>query len=357
MAPETVLEVLVALPFATAFAVSAILAPGLIEMLRRRGVGQVISQDGPESHRVKQGTPSMGGLIIIAGVLAGCLAAILASRNPKWVIDVDKLTRRSDLAAVLYLMVGYALIGMLDDYLTIRQIRGIRGLPSKPKAALQAVLAAVFLAWLGLGRAEGFVPVLLVGGHQILSGVWYWVFAGAYIVGMTNFVNISDGLDGLASGLASMAAAAFICCAILLPWGVRSECDLTLYSILPAIAGACMAFLWFNTHPAKVFMGDTGALAIGAALASTAVVSHREVLLAVIGLVFVFEGLSTALQWAVFKFTRVFTGTGRRVFRKSPVHHHFELSGWPEPMVVVRFWILGVLATAVGFAGAVWRVW
>ncbi|MCX8053895.1 MAG: phospho-N-acetylmuramoyl-pentapeptide-transferase, partial [Armatimonadetes bacterium] len=296
MAPETVLELLVALPFATAFVVSALLAPGVIEMLKRRGAGQVISRDGPESHLVKQGTPSMGGLIIVAGVLAGCLVAIVASRNPKWVLDVDRLTRRSDLAAVLYLMVGYTLIGMLDDYLTIRQPRGVRGIPSKPKAALQALLAAIFLAWLGFGRAEPFVPVLVVGGHQILSGVWYWMFAGVYIVGMTNFVNISDGLDGLASGLASLAAAAFVCCTLLLPWGLRSECDLTLYSLLPAVAGACIAFLWFNAHPAKVFMGDTGALAIGAALSATAIIAHREVLLIIIGLVFVLEGLSTAIQ-------------------------------------------------------------
>ncbi|MDH7601994.1 MAG: phospho-N-acetylmuramoyl-pentapeptide-transferase [Armatimonadota bacterium] len=357
MAPEVILQALIALPFAVAFAVSAALAPGIIGMLKRRGAGQVISQDGPQSHLAKQGTPTMGGLIILAGTFAGCLAAVVASRNPKWVLNTGALTRHSDLAAVLYLATGYALIGMLDDYLTIRQPAGIRGIPSKPKALMQAVLAALFLTWLAFGRTEGFVPVLVVGGHQILSGVWYWVFACAFIVGMTNFVNISDGLDGLAAGLAALAAMVLVCCAIMLPWGVRSECDLTLYGLLPAVAGACTAFLWFNAHPAKVFMGDTGSLAIGASLSAAAIVAHKEALLVVIGFVFVLEGLSTAVQWAVFKFTRITTGTGRRVFRKSPLHHHYELSGWPEPMVVARFWILGVLASVAGFAGAVWRIW
>ena len=127
--------------------------------------------------------------------------------------------------------------------------------------------------------------------------------------------------------------------------------------LLWAMAGACLAFLWFNTNPAKVFMGDTGSLALGAALPAIAIVTHREILLIVVGLVFVLDGLSSMLQWAVFKFTRITTGTGRRVFKKSPIHHHFELCGWPEQTIVVRFWILGVLAAVAGFAGTMGRLW
>ena len=357
MAVETILETLIALPFLVSFTVSMALAPGIIAMLKRRGAGQVISRDGPESHLAKAGTPSMGGLIILAGIFAGCLATLVVTRNPKWNIAVESMTRRSDLAAVLYLAVGFALIGLLDDYLTIRQPQGIRGIPSKPKALLQTLVAVLFLCWLAFGRPNGFVPVLVIAGHQVLSGFGYWIFAVAYIVGMANFVNITDGLDGLASGLASITAAIIAACMLLLPGGGRAECDLTLYGLLPAITGACVAFLWFNTNPAKVFMGDTGSLALGAAFAATAIIAHREILLVVTGLVFVIEGLSTALQWAVFKFTRILTGTGRRVFRKSPIHHHFELVGWPEQTVVARFWVVGALAGMLGFAGATWRLW
>lgn len=357
MTVEVLLEVLVAVPFVAGFLVSIVFAPGLIDMLKRRGMVQVISEHTPESHRAKAGTPSMGGLIILAGILAGSFATLLASRNPKWVLNVSNLSRHQDLAAVLYLVVGYALIGLLDDYLTIRQPGGVRGIPSKPKAALQLLLAVVFLGWIGLGRPEGFVPVLVVGGQQVLSGIYYWVFAAIYIVGMANFINITDGLDGLASGLVSLVAAAFLACVLFLPGGARSECDITLYGLLSAVAGACLAFLWFNASPAKVFMGDTGSLAIGVALPAAAIIAHREVLLLVLGLVFIIEGLSTAIQWAVFKYTRITTGTGRRVFKRSPIHHHFELSGWSEQTIVVRFWILGVVAAVIGFAGAVLRLW
>jgi phospho-N-acetylmuramoyl-pentapeptide-transferase len=246
---------------------------------------------------------------------------------------------------------------MFDDHLTIRPIGGVRGMSSKPKAAVQALLAIAFVMWLATNRAEGFLPVLVVAGRPVLSGIAYWVFAVVFIVGMTNFVNITDGLDGLVSGLVGIAALALIACIMLLPGGARGECDLTLYALLSAIAGACVAFLWFNANPAKVFMGDTGSMALGAALPAIAILTHREVLLIVVGLVFVLDGLSSALQWAVFKYTRVTTGTGRRVFKKSPVHHHLELSGWPEQTVVARFWIMGVLAALIGFAGAVWQLW
>jgi phospho-N-acetylmuramoyl-pentapeptide-transferase len=210
--------------------------------------------------------------------------------------------------------------------------------------------------WLATGRTGTFEPMLFISGKAIIGGWLYWAFAVVYLVAMSNFVNITDGLDGLVSGLTAIAATAFVVAAsAVIPYGA-SYLQPPIF-VLMGFVGACVAFLWFNTNPAKVFMGDTGALAIGVALPAIAIVTHREVLMMVVGLVFILDGLSTALQWAVFKFTRITTGTGRRVFKKSPVHHHFELSGWPEQTVVVRFWICGILAALLGLAGAGWGWW
>jgi len=346
------------LSFGVAFTTSILFGPGVIAVLKRRGMGQIISDDGPQSHKSKAGTPTMGGLIILAGVFAAVLAAVLVLQS-RWVTPFGfRVMRSYDLLAVLMLMVGYALIGMVDDYLTVRPVGGVRGIASKPKAAAQILLAVAFVAWIMSHRPGEFFPALMVAGRPVLSEFAFWVFAVLYIAGMANFVNITDGLDGLVSGLTAIVCVAMIACTLLAPGGVYRDLDPSLYALLPAIAGACVAFLWYNTNPAKVFMGDTGALAIGVALPAIAILSHREILLIVVGLVFVLDGLSSAIQWAVFKFTRITTGTGRRVFKKSPIHHHFELSGWMEQTVVVRFWILGAIAALIGFAGAVcWRLW
>lgn len=348
---------LIALPFAVAFLVSMVFAPGMIAALKRRRVGQVISEDGPESHRNKEGTPTMGGLIILAGILGA--AFVLTSG---WVFRGDNMIVRGasyghgDLLAVVLLMLSYALLGVVDDALTVRP-SAARGIPSKPKAAIQILLAVAFVLWLAYGRPDGFLPMLVVGGTTVLAGVWYYVFAVVFIVGMANFVNITDGLDGLACGLMSIAAAAFVVCPVFVPGIVVEPVNPMLFSLLSAVAGACLAFLWFNANPAKVFMGDTGSLALGVVLPAIGIMAHREVLVIIVGLIFVLDGLSSALQWAVFKFTRVTTGTGKRVFKKSPVHHHFELSGWAEQAIVARFWILGVVAAVLGLAGATWRIW
>lgn len=345
------------LSFGVAFITSMLFGPGVIAVLKRRRMGQIISEDGPESHKSKAGTPTMGGLIILAGVFAATLVAVLALQS-RWIAPFGVgLTRSYDVLAVLLLMVGYALIGMADDYLTVRPIGGVRGIASKPKAAAQILLAVAFVAWVMSHRPGEFFPALVVAGRPVLSDIAFWVFAVLYIAGMANFVNITDGLDGLVSGLTAIVCAAMIACTLLVPGGVRRDVDPSLYALLPAIAGACVAFLWYNANPAKVFMGDTGALALGAALPAIAILAHREILLIVVGAVFILDGLSSALQWAVFKYARITTGTGRRVFKKSPVHHHFELSGWPEQTVVVRFWILGAIAALIGFAGAIWRLW
>jgi phospho-N-acetylmuramoyl-pentapeptide-transferase len=337
----------VALPFLAAFVVAMLFAPGTIGMLKKRGMGQRISEDGPASHLTKEGTPTMGGLIIIAGILGGVLAYT-------WAAQSVAITPRSFLAnkllAALLLMAGFAMLGMLDDYLTIHPRGGVRGIASRPKAAIQFLMAAIFVIWL----AGQETAILSLGGTGILIGAGYCIFAVFYIVGMANFVNISDGLDGLAAGLAAIAAVAFCLIASLTSPSYEA---LSTIPLLWAVAGACIAFLWFNANPARVFMGDTGALAVGVMLPVVAVLAHREALLVIVGLVFVLDGLSTALQWAVFKSTRITTGTGRRVFRKSPVHHHFELCGWPEQQVVIRFWIVGALCAIIAYAGAYSGLW
>lgn len=344
---------LVALPFGAAFIVSMILGPGIISMLKSRRIGQRISEDGPESHATKAGTPTMGGLIIIAGMLVGTLATAWILLKPSMGLPGSAI-EGENLLAVVVLMVGLSLLGLLDDYLTIHPRGGVRGIASKPKAAAQFFLILAFIMWLA-GRPEAFNPALYIGGREIISGWLYWVFAVVYITGFANFVNITDGLDGLVAGLTA------ILCVTLVMVGfftvARAEGGVLLAGLVSAMMGACVAFLWYNANPAKVFMGDTGSLALGVGLPAIAIITHRELFLVIAGFVFIMDGFSTMIQWAVFKYTRIRTGTGRRVFKKSPVHHHFELSGWAEPTVVTRFWIIGVVAGLIALAGAIWGIW
>jgi len=339
-------------PFVAAFAVSMLFGPGVIAMLKRRNVGQTISSDGPESHQTKAGTPTMGGLIILAGVFVGAALAAWVLTDLVGVGAVGASPRL--ILAVVALMAAYAALGMADDYLTIHPVKGVRGIASKPKAVAQVLLAVAFVMWLSSLPSQVFSPELYVRGFLLLSGTLYYAFAVVFIVAMANFVNITDGVDGLVSGLTAIACVAFW---LIMQLTGSAFAANTIGSVLWAIAGACVAFLWFNANPAKVFMGDTGSMALGVALPAIAILAHKEILVIIIGLVFIVDGLSSALQWAVFKYTRIRTGTGRRVFKKSPIHHHFELSGWPEQMVVVRFWIMGIIAAALAFAGAAWGWW
>lgn len=289
----------------------------------------------------------MGGLIILAGVFAGAFAITYFGRVhiPGYAYE----TGLCDLFAVLLLMTAYAILGLIDDYLTVHPMRGVRGIASKPKSAVQILLAIAFIMWLASHRG-GFSPMLTIGGITILQGIPYWVFAVLFITGMGNFVNITDGLDGLVSGLSAIAVLAFV--VILMLANQLGNVSPMLLALFASVGGACIAFLWFNANPAKVFMGDTGSLALGVGLPAVAIIAHKEVLMIVICLVFVLDGLSSALQWAVFKFTRITTGTGKRVFKKSPIHHHFEMCGWAEQKIVIRFWICAVIAAILAFTGA-----
>jgi phospho-N-acetylmuramoyl-pentapeptide-transferase len=238
---------------------------------------------------------------------------------------------------VLILTIAYALIGFVDDLLTMRPRNGKRGLSSKMKFGLQFVAATAFALW--LSHIPGFDSTLRLGNWFYIDLGWTYIpFAVLFITGMANFINITDGLDGLAAGLIIILALTLAASPFL--FGMVSN-DYSI--VLLTLAGACAAFLWFNFNPAKVFMGDTGSLAIGALIPALALVMKMEVFMVIAGMVFILDGLSSAVQWAVFKYTRIRTGTGRRVFKMSPIHHHFELSGIPEQSVVVRFWIVGGL--------------
>lgn len=309
------------LPPVIAFVVTMAAAPAIIKALTRLKMGQVISEDAPASHQTKANTPSMGGLIILIGLFAGWITALLMGADAKQFVPV------------MVLVLAYAALGAIDDYLTIRPRGNVRGISSKPKAAIQFLLAIAFVLFVCLSRPWGENEVV-IGDTGVLSGWLYIIFAVLFVSGLANFVNITDGLDGLVSGLT-----VFACVPLTLMYsGVGA------YPLFASLGAAALAFLWFNTNPARVFMGDTGSLAIGAALAGSAIVYNAETLAIIACLVFILDGLTSAIQWAVFKYTRIRTGTGRRVFKKSPIHHHFELSGWPEQTVVVRFWIIGIAA-------------
>lgn len=290
----------------------------------------------------------MGGLGIVVGLLVAS----------SWPVIHDKAITDFDMAAVigavpkfcaiLLLMLAYAIIGGIDDWLTIKPRNGKRGIGSKPKFLLQLIIAIGFVAWLALTKQVGtevnFLPFQYLGRSlwNVNLGWIYWPIAVLLITGMANFVNITDGLDGLASGLTVILA--FALAMFAGPFSM----------LLTALAGACLAFLWFNYNPAKIFMGDTGSLAIGAMIPAVAIVAKAEIFMIIAAMVFILDGLSSALQWAVFKYTRIRTGTGKRIFKMSPVHHHFELSGIPEQLVVVRFWIAGVLFALLAILIMLW---
>lgn len=365
--------VFIALAVVSAFVAAMVVAPFVINALRRMKLGQTIQKDGPQTHFSKAGTPTMGGVIIVFGVLVGALISLAAISwaTPEYQINLTSLINpwMQQLIAVVALVLGYALVGLIDDYLTIKPIKGVRGIASKPKSVIQFLLAVGFVLWL---RQSGFDPVLNVGSSHFYLGEYYWVLAVFFIAGMANFVNITDGLDGLLSGLSIIAFIAMfvsVCTLGLVKSAIHSyilqsasdgcnyEQAIMMAVLWMAGVGACLAFLWFNKYPAKVFMGDTGSLALGSLFPASAIILHKEILMIIVGMVFVLDGFSTIIQWAVFKYTRIRTGTGKRVFLKSPVHHHFEMMGWPEQTVVVRFWICGIIAALIGYAGMTLGWW
>jgi phospho-N-acetylmuramoyl-pentapeptide-transferase len=321
--------------------------PIAIRMLRARGYGQLIRDDGPTTHHTKRGTPTMGGTVIIAATLAGYFVAHL--------VALRGFTASGLL--VLMLMTGLGLVGFLDDYIKIRKQRSL-GLTAWAKFAGQGVVALGFgILATHFRNASGLSPasthLSFTRDYALdFTAAGFVVWAYLMVTATSNGVNLTDGLDGLAAGSSCMVFGAYV---IIAFWQFRNNCvtspihncyavrdplDITI--IAAAAMGACFGFLWWNASPARIFMGDTGSLGLGGLLAGIAMVTRTELLLVVLGGLFVIETLSVIIQVSVFKATR------KRVFNMAPFHHHFELAGWDENTVIVRFWIIAGLAVAFG---------
>lgn len=306
----------------SAFAIALLLGPGSIRFLARLKAGQQVRKDGPTTHQGKSGTPTMGGVIIIAGVVGGTLLFA---------------TPTSSVATYLLVtLIGYGLIGLADDFISVIAKRSL-GLKARHKLIAQIVIALPIVLF-ALNSAD-LRPELIVPFTERTWTIapWFFVILGmTTIVGSANAVNFTDGLDGLAAGASAIAGAVYSVISLSL-----GHLDAAVFSA--AFAGGCLGFAWFNAHPAQVFMGDTGSLALGGALGAVAVITHTALVLPLVGGLFVVEILSVIIQVSYFKLTG-----GRRVFRMSPIHHHFELGGWAETQVVMRFWLI---ALALGIAG------
>ncbi len=321
--------------------------PLAIRLFRRRGYGQPIREEGPATHQTKRGTPTMGGTVIVIASLIGYFAANLITKQP---VTASGLL-------VLGLMTGLGLVGFIDDFIKIYRQTSL-GLRSGAKLAGQAVVGAIFaVEVLGHPDAYGLTPadpqLSFVRDFGPAIGVLPFVlWIVIMIAGTSNAVNLTDGLDGLATGPAILVLAAYV---LIANWQVRNDCTSLLSNscypirdpqdiavVAAAVLGACFGFLWWNAPPAKIFMGDTGSLALGGVLAGLAVVTKTQLLLIILGGLFVVVALSVIIQVGSFKLT------GKRVFRMAPLQHHFELLGWADTTIVIRFWLIAGLFVGLG---------
>lgn len=326
---------------ATSLLICFIFGPAIIRWLKeKQGDGQPIRDDGPQTHLKKKGTPTMGGLMILISVVASTLLWMDLSNLYTW--------------AVLFVTVGFGLVGFFDDYkkLTKRSSNGVSG---RIRLVIQVVIAtATVFAVVDAASpaAANALAIPFVKDYMIPLGVFFVPFAVFVIVGASNAVNLTDGLDGLATVPVIIAALCFIIISYLVGnvvfanylqiHHVQGAGELAVFC--GSLVGACLGFLWFNAPPAQVFMGDTGSLALGSALGTVSVIVKHELVLAIIGGLFVVETLSVIIQVASYKLT------GKRVFRMAPIHHHFEKLGWSEPTVVIRFWIIACILGLIGLS-------
>lgn len=315
------MELYTVLGFGIALLLTAVLMPVFIPLLQRMKFGQSIRAEGPESHMKKTGTPTMGGLVFLIAIIITALAVAAFT---------DLLV--TELMILLLVLFGYGLIGFLDDFIKVVLKRNL-GLTSLQKLIAQIVIAVISFFLLGMIDFDTGLVVPFTDIAIELSGL-YVLFIIFWLVGFSNAVNLTDGLDGLVAGTASIAFAAFGVLAIS-----QDQAAIALFTFI--VAGALIGFLIFNKYPAKVFMGDTGSLALGGALAMVSILLKQELLLLLIGIVFVIETASVILQVGSFKLRK------KRIFKMSPIHHHFELSGWSEWKVVSVFWMAGLIAAAV----------
>jgi phospho-N-acetylmuramoyl-pentapeptide-transferase len=331
----------------TALLISFAAGPGVIRWLAAKKIGQAVRTDGPQTHLIKSGTPTMGGVLILIAI--GITTLLWGDLSNKYVWTV------------LVVTLGFGIIGWYDDWKKV-VYRDPRGLASRWKFFWQSVLgagAALFLAFSATSTAqtELIVPFFKSVAYP-LGIVGFITLTYFVIVGTSNAVNLTDGLDGLAIMPTVMIASAFAIFAYVAGNAVYAKYLLVPYVpgagelciLLGAIAGAGLGFLWFNAYPAEVFMGDVGALSLGAALGTVAVIVRQEIVLLIMGGIFVVETLSVILQVSWFKYTKKKYGEGRRILRMAPLHHHFEQTGWKETQVVVRFWIITIMLVLIGLA-------
>jgi phospho-N-acetylmuramoyl-pentapeptide-transferase len=324
----------------TALAISLLLGPWLIDRLKYNQIGQSVRTDGPQSHLSKSGTPTMGGALILLAIGISTLLWADLQNAYVWV--------------VLGVTAVFGAVGWIDDYRKVIE-KNSRGLPARWKYFWQSVAgigAAVFLFWYARTPTETSLYIPFFKNAIIPLGILFIPFTYFVIVGASNAVNLTDGLDGLAIMPTVLVAGALAVFSYLVGNAKFAQYLLIPYVpgagelivICGAIVGAGLGFLWFNTYPAMVFMGDVGALALGAALGTVAVICRHEIVFFIMGGVFVMETVSVILQVGSFKLR------GKRIFKMAPIHHHFELKGWPEPRVIVRFWIITVMLVLIGLA-------
>lgn len=304
------------------FLITVLLSPILIPFLRRLKFGQSIREEGPKSHQKKTGTPTMGGIMILLSIIITTL--VMTEK-------FSDQTLRTYL--LLFVTVGFGILGFLDDFIKVVMKRNL-GLTSKQKLLGQIIISIIFYIILKQTNFSTAIEIPFTD-YSFELGYFYALFIVFWLVGFSNAVNLTDGLDGLLSGTAAIAFGAFA----VLAWN-QSQFEVSIFSV--AIVGTVLGFLVFNAHPAKVFMGDTGSLALGGAIAAISILTKLEFILLIIGGVFVIETLSVILQVISFKIT------GKRIFRMSPLHHHYELLGWSEWRVVVTFWIVGLILAILG---------
>ena len=328
--------------------------PVVIRLLRRRGYGQPIRVEGLKSNETKRGTPTMGGAVIVLSALAGYVAAHLATHdNPMSPTGL----------LVLFLMTGLGLVGFVDDFLKIFRQTSV-GLRGGAKLAGQLLVGTVFALEVlrhpdgyDLTPADAHLSFLRDFGPAI-GTLPFVIWVVILIAGTSNGVNLTDGLDGMATGATSLVLAAYVLIGI---WQERNDCTMLLSPqcyqvrdpldvavVAAAVLGGCLGFMWWNAPPAKIIMGDTGALALGGVLAGLAVCTKTQLLLGILGGLFAIITLSVIIQRSVFKVTRLTRGQGVRVFKMAPLHHHFDLIGWPETTIVIRFWLISGLCVAAG---------
>jgi phospho-N-acetylmuramoyl-pentapeptide-transferase len=309
--------------------------PLLIRWLRRRGIGQFIREDGPQAHLAKEGTPTMGGVLIVISTMIGFLSMAV------------KLQAGTGFA-LGFALIGCGLLGFADDYTKLRYSRSL-GLKGRTKLFWQLAISLA-LAYLAT-HVFGVDTKLYFFRSDAVSldlGPFYYLLVFLMIIGTTNAVNLTDGLDGLASGSTILVMTAYVLIAFtqfrnhqFLYHHIQAALDIAIFS--GAVMGSCIGFLWWNAPPAQIFMGDTGSMALGGALATVAILSKTELLLLVLGGLFVLEALSVIIQVLVFKATR------KRVFKMAPLHHHFELKGWSEETTLIRLWIVAGFFVGIGF--------